>query len=151
MATHLWSFCVKDRPPVLVSAGKEPCQRTGLGCTRSLEGTQLAQLTQTDQRDVLCHVVSCWTIKLGEVGQGASIAWGRAGHWLAAGEQLLCSSLALGFVIFVPLSPPFLFFPFLLNCPYLIPQVLVLFFSILSPIPLWACMRGVVSQQLCGV
>lgn len=39
------------------------CQHGAGGCTRSWEGTKPAQLTRTDQRDVLYHMVSCSALK----------------------------------------------------------------------------------------
>ena len=40
-------------------------QRVGWGCTRSWEGTQLGQLTPTDQRDIPYHMTSCSAYKAG--------------------------------------------------------------------------------------
>jgi len=38
-------------------------QGVGWGCTRNWEGTQLGQLTPTDQRDIPCHITSCSAYK----------------------------------------------------------------------------------------
>ena len=76
-------------------------------------------------------MTSCPVYKLGEVGQeGWITARELTGHRSASGEQLHCASLVLYILFFF--SPSF---SVLLNCLYLNPQVL-LFFSILSPIPL---------------
>ena len=42
-----------------------PHQRVGWGCTRSWEGTQLGQLTPTDQRDIPYHMTSWSAYKAG--------------------------------------------------------------------------------------
>ena len=50
-----------------------PCQRDGWECTRSWEGTQTGQVTQTDQRDIPYHMMSCSVYKeLGGRGGGAA-------------------------------------------------------------------------------
>ena len=57
--------CTESRPFLLLTP---PHQRAGWGCTRSWEVTWWGQLTPTDQRDILCHMVSCSVQKLGEEG-----------------------------------------------------------------------------------
>jgi len=77
-----------------------------------LEGTQLGQLTPTDQREIPHHVVSCSAIQLdGGVGRlaMAAIAWGLAGHQLAGGEQLSGGFLHDLVFIFFSFSPLLLF------------------------------------------
>ena len=43
-----------------------PHKWVGWGCTRSWEGTQLGQLTPTDQRAIPYHMTSCSAYKAGE-------------------------------------------------------------------------------------
>jgi len=63
--------------PVLVLGGIE------LIFTRSWEGTQPGQLTQTSQRDIRYCTMSCSVYKQGELSGGAAIAaQERTGHWI---------------------------------------------------------------------
>lgn len=45
-------------------------QRTGWGCTRSWEGTESGQLTPTDSRDILHHIMSNSAYNTGRGGEG---------------------------------------------------------------------------------
>ena len=54
-----------------------PSQQEGRRGTRSREGTQPGQLTQTGQRNTPYHVMSCPVYKLGGVGQGGGSLLGN--------------------------------------------------------------------------
>jgi len=55
----LSSAYIEPRPFLLLT----PPHQGDWGCTRSWEGTQLGQLTPTDQRDVLYRMTSCSAMK----------------------------------------------------------------------------------------
>lgn len=107
-----------------------PCQQRGWGDTKSWEGTQPGQVTQTNPRNILYHMTSWSAIKLGGEawGQGTAIAQGLAEHQLDGGEQLRCTSLTLCILFFFFSSPLSL----LLNCPKL--MSFVLFFHASLPL-----------------
>jgi len=93
--------------------------RTGLIFTRSQEGTQLGELTQTGQTElgIRYHELPCW-VPVGELDRGKSVAaWERVGH--RAVRAALCILL---FVLYILLSILllllFVSFAVLLNCPY---------------------------------
>ena len=68
----LSSAYTESRPFLLLTP---PHQRVGWGCT-SWEGTQLGQLTPTDQRDIPYHMMSCSAYKAGEEeGRGGYSEW----------------------------------------------------------------------------
>ena len=66
----LSSACTEPRPSL---PRTPPHQRAGWGCTRSWEGTQLGQLTPTDQRDVPHHMASHSAYRAG----GRRRKWGH--------------------------------------------------------------------------
>ena len=72
-----------------------PSQQEGWRGTRIQEGTQPGQLTQTSQRNIPDHVMSCPEHKLGGVGLGGITAQELTGHQSVSGEQLHCASLVL--------------------------------------------------------
>ena len=84
-----------------------PSQQEGWRGTRIQEGTQPGQLTQTSQRNIPDHVMSCPEHKLGGVGLGGITAQELTGHWSASGEQLHCASLVLYIQILLLLLLPF--------------------------------------------
>ena len=61
-ALLLSSAYTESRPFLLLTP---PHQQEGWGCTRTWEGTQLGQLTPTDQRDIPHHMASCSAYKAG--------------------------------------------------------------------------------------
>ena len=65
----------------------------GSGWTNGWEGTQLGQLTPTDQRDILYHMTPCWAIG-GEWGggkRGSKTAW--LTHWSSKAPTMLTEVL----------------------------------------------------------
>jgi len=61
-----------SRPFLLLTP---PHQQVSSGCTRSWEGTQLGQLTPTDENNIPYHTMSCSACKAGERGR----KWGTFG------------------------------------------------------------------------
>ena len=105
--------------------------------TGNWEGTQPGQLTQTSQRDIPYHMMSCWVYKLGEeegsgghlalwrlssqvtvTRDGALLSWGwlntclpmGSGEWIPCFALLACMSFALP--IKLSLSQPMSFLTF---------------------------------------
>ena len=83
-------------------AAKQCCKEARLSLgkeTRSWEGTELGQLTETGQRGILYHMISS-----GSFGGGGSSSCslllfvGLAGHQLEDGEQLLVHHLLYTFI-----------------------------------------------------
>lgn len=62
---------------------------------KELGGTELGQLTQTGQRDVLYHEALWGTTELEVLARWAAAAQELAGHWSADGEKLHCASFVL--------------------------------------------------------
>ena len=104
-----------------------PSQQEGWTGTRSWEGAQPGQLTQTGQRGIPCHVTSCPVYKLDGVVLGGIAARELTGHQPVSGEELHCASLVYSnpfiiiIVIFLVLSLLLLVSSVLLNCSYLNP------------------------------
>ena len=82
-----------------------PCQWAGWGCTRSQEGTQLGQLTPTDQRGILgilhSYMKSCPAINLGgrlERGHCSGTDWALVSWcWTTVFICITCLFLSLLF------------------------------------------------------
>ena len=70
-----------------------PSQQEGWRDTRSWEGTEPGQLTQSGQWGIPYHVMSCLVYKMGGEGLQGIAAQGLTGCRLAGGEQLHCASL----------------------------------------------------------
>lgn len=98
MVIHPWLSCYRA---VLTASSPFQllCQWGSWGYTRSWKGPQPGQLTQSDQRDVTFHIVSCSTIKCGVVR--VADAWGLAGHWTTGGEQLCFLLLTCAFIYYL--------------------------------------------------
>ena len=119
-----------------------PSQWEGWRGTRSWHRTQPGQLTQTGQRGIPDHVMSCPVYKLGAVGlrgdHCSGTNWALVSEWWAIASYITCIFQSFyyyycHFIIVIIMS---FFFSVLLNCSYLNPWVLLVFFPILSPIPL---------------
>ena len=108
------------------------------GWARCWEGTQLAQLTRIDHRDLSCRLMVCSTIKLGGIFSEVAVAWGLAVISLMVVSDCLC--LIWGVFSFSPLH--------WLNWLYLDACVFLL-------LPLWFSspsreLGKSESKQLCG-
>ena len=73
----LSSAYTEPRPLLLLIP---PHQPVGWGCTRSWEGTQLGQLTPTDQRDIPYHITSFSAYKAGKRGTFGAMAFVFPSH-----------------------------------------------------------------------
>jgi len=91
----------------------------------SWERTQLGQLTQTGQRDILYHMASCSEYKLGGVGWAGIAAQEQAGYWLSDGEQMHPCITCFVYSVITVLSS----FVILLIYLYLNPRVSLFFFN----------------------
>jgi len=108
--------------------------RTGSTFTKSQEGTQPGQLTQTGQRDRVFNTM-CW-VSDGGAGQGGKLIVARehVGHW--AVRVTLCISL---FVLYILLMSIIVITVHFVHCsvklPLSLPTSFCLFLSILLPNP----------------
>lgn len=113
LITHHYSSCcwaVLHRAEDFFASGDAlPARRWR--CTRNWEGTDSGQLTQTDETDVLYHIASWWTIKLGEAVKTVTAAQGLAGHRSVGGVQLCFASFILHIIL--PLLLFLFYLPFL--------------------------------------
>ena len=107
-----------------------PSQQEGWRGTRRWEGTQPGQLTQTGQRNIPYHVMSCPVYKLRGVGLVGDCCSGTnrasVSEWWAIALCITCFVYSNSFfIIFIIIS--IFFLSVLLNCLYLNPQVLLFF------------------------
>ena len=133
----LSSACTASRPFFLTP----PHQRVGWGCTRSWEGTQLGQLTPTDQKDVPYHMMSHSAIKTGGRTKKGGMFRVMALRMMKPcfpgdGQMPACQwEVVTELLILLCLHVQLLLC--LLNCLYLIPQVFSLLPSQFLPPSHW--------------